>query len=262
MAVYQRLVSAFLSFNPMELSQAGIHSAKVKAVELTPELDHMLTLTRNPMYDLPELDLRGAFPVVLSVARLHPDKGHEYAIRAWPRVAAQWPRGRLLIVGAGEDDARLRRLAAEFMVADTVIFAGHRSDLAALFTRADINLRTSINEGVNFITIQAMAAGLPIIGLQVGAAKEVIKHMVTGLLVAVGDSGALADAINLLCVDADLAQTLGSQARTQVRSYYSIDKIAHIYTQMYRLISMGVSARQIPDMSSTMEEFDQIFSPM
>lgn len=259
MSWYQPLVSLYLTPIPKELTEAGIQAAKIKLVEVAVDLTEMLAVRHDSQRVIEPFDLTNAYPVALSVGRLHPDKGHEYAIRAWPYVLQQWPHARLLIVGDGSDEARLKALVEQLNLAPSIILTGYRSDLAKLFTRADIFLRTSVNEGVNLTTIQAMAAGLPTIGFKTPTPKEIIADNINGLLVELGDATSLGQAISRVNSEKELLYRLGQAARAQVGRYFDIQMIAHFYENAYSALREHRDLTSIPDMSSSIDLFNDHF---
>lgn len=257
---YQRWVDLYITPIPIELTEAGVRKHKIKLVEVTVDVSEMLTIQHDVQLAIEPFNLMDTYPVTLSVGRLHPAKGHEYAILAWPHVLKKWPRARLLIVGDGEDEARLRRLADHPGLCDSIAFAGYRTDLTALFSRADIFLRTSINEGVNLTTIQAMAAGLPVIGFQNPAPKEIINNGLSGLLVPLGDELALAKAIHQLSEDRSLKRKLGQEGRARVDSYYDIASVVSFYEELYNAIHIRRPLDEVPDFSTFINSFKDHFS--
>jgi glycosyltransferase involved in cell wall biosynthesis len=162
-------------------------------------------------------------------------------------VLQRWPQARLLIVGDGDDGPRLRQLADQLGLSGSALFAGFRSDLADLFARADLVLRTSINEGVNLTTIQALAAGLPVVGFANRVPREIIVDRGNGLLVAPRDAAQLAAAIQALAADAPLRQRLGEQGRADVRSAYDVRQVVAFYEQLYRMLAQRQSLAALPD---------------
>ena len=102
-------------------------------------------------------------PIILSVARLIPGKGGAELVRALPRVLAQ-TTCRLRLVGAGPEKGRLRALAVELGVDDSVELPGYLegSDLANAYERAAVfALPTSLEEGFPLSILEAMAAACP-----------------------------------------------------------------------------------------------------
>ena len=252
MAWLQKWVGSYLVGGELEeFIKAGIQKDKIKFVEALIDLTEMLSVEHNPGQIIPPFELTGAYPVVLSVGRLHLDKGHEYIIRAWSDVLKRWPSARLLIVGKGNDERRLRSLVESFGLGESVLFAGYRGDLATLFKRADIFVRASINEGVNMATIQAMAAGLPVIGFKTECRKDFVIHGISGWLVGLCDESALAQAIIKLSADRRLMWELGQRAQTGVRNYFDMTRMITFYERLYGAAKKR-QLDKLPDMREVM----------
>jgi glycosyltransferase involved in cell wall biosynthesis len=258
---YQHWVDVYITPIPNELSAAGVQERKIKLVEVTVDLTRLVPIQRDPQLVLKDLDLAQAYPVALSIGRLHPDKGHEYAIRAWADVRSVWPHAKLLIVGDGQDEARLKVLAEQLGITDSVVFTGYRSDIIELFTRADMLLRASVNEGVNLTVIQAMAAALPIVGFENWAPKEIISANTSGLLIELCNTRAFSEAILQLCSDQALMTRLGQNGRAMVSTYYNINKVVRFYEQLYESISADKPLSSLEDMSDIMFRFSEHFAP-
>ena len=250
---YQHAVQAYLvGVDLDQLLAVGVREEKIKLVETTVDLTALLALQHQSEAVVEPFDLAGAFPVVVSVGRLHPDKGHAYAIRAWPHVLQEWPQARLLIVGDGADEGRLRALVAAEGLTESVLFAGYRTDLAAIFARADLYVRPSLKEGNNLATTQAMAAGLPIVGFQTEAVKDFVVHNHSGWLVPVGDILALAHAINHLSRNPALRQRLVQRARIGIQQYHDLERTVSFYEQLYIALASRQPLHHVPDMREYM----------
>lgn len=257
LVLLQRWVALYLTFSPWELQGTGIAPRKVKAVEIVGDLAPMFALRRNPALPLPPFDLAGAYPVALSIGRLHIDKGHQYAIQAWRDVLQEWPQARLLLVGEGPEERRLRSLVRAYGVAHAVLFAGYRWDLDQLFRRADLVLRVSVNEGVNLTVIHALAAGLPVVGFRVNVGKEILRGGVNGLLVPPGDVRELGSAIRRLCADRAQMESLGRAGREGIRRYFDLEAIVSFHQRLYTAAERRMDLESVRDMSETMQLFPQ-----
>lgn len=250
MRIYQGIVLAYLSFHPPELYRFGIQPHKIRAVEMAINVEEFLEIERNPFQELSNISIGSSNLLITSIARLHPDKGHEYLIRAWPRVLKSLPEARLLIVGEGEDQQRLQTLIDELDVKNTVHLPGYRADIKAILQRTNIFVRPSINEGVNLITIQAMAAELPVVGFRTYVPKEIIVPNHNGVLVPLRDVDALADAIIHLGNQSDLRTWYGANGRQGVREYYNANHIFDYYLNMYKAIIKSGDLDEVTDMIS------------
>ncbi len=232
--MYQPFVNTYCTFSPSDLTACGITPKKIKAVDVRVDMSAFLDLHRDNTLAIKGLPLLEHHLVVLSVGRLHPDKGHEYAIKAWPEVVQKVPQARLVIVGDGDDEPRLRRMANETGGQDTILFTGFRKDLEVLYSRAAIFLRTSINEGINLSTTYALAAALPAIGFLTQTSKEIIVQGENGFLVPLRDHHALAEAIIRLAQDKALRDQMGEAGRLAIRLHYGLQPIIDFYTNLYQ----------------------------
>ncbi len=175
----------------------------------------------------------GAF-VTGTVGRLDPVKNLPALLRAHALVVEQHPESRAVIVGDGPERSALHALAVELGVADSVIFAGYRSDARALMAAFDVYVNTSTYEGVSLTILEAMAASLPVIATLVGGNPEVVVDLETGLLVP-GRPPAIAGAIARLCRDARRRRLMGDAGRWRVSRHFSIARMVDDYASAYHL---------------------------
>jgi glycosyltransferase involved in cell wall biosynthesis len=249
MALYQWMVSAYLGLEETELSQAGIKQQKIKMTEVLIDLDDAFNLSHDQDIQIPDVNLNKDDLVVLSAGRLHPDKGHDSAIRAWPVVLKKHSSAKLLIAGTGTEENYLKTLVQELDLTGSVFLVGYRQDLIRIFSRADIFLRTSINEGPNLVTFMAMAARLPIIAYSTQVPKEYIIHDYTGWVIPFGED-ALGDAIIHLVDDPNLRARLGMQARKSLKAYYNAATVISYHQELY----LAVYGKKPPELLPTMRE--------
>jgi len=161
-------------------------------------------------------------PVLLSVARLVPMKGHDVVIEALPRLAARHPGIVYLIVGQGRHRPALERLARERGVTRHVRFAGvvSKQELAAHYAVATLFVQLSRAtgeydglEGFGLTFLEAASQGLASIAGNSGGVPEAISDGESGLLVPAGDPAAFAEAADRLLSDADEMRRLSEGAR-------------------------------------------------
>ena len=111
----------------------------------------------------PAARLENPGPVFLHLGRLSREKNLEAVLRAFPHVLAQEPRARLRVAGAGPDEGRSRKLAAQLGIAAHVDFLGFvpEADLPAAYQSADVYVSASLFETQGLTVLEAMACGLP-----------------------------------------------------------------------------------------------------
>ena len=184
---------------------------------------------------------RDAF-VITTVGALAPLKGHLHLLRAMPRVLQELPAARLLVVGeemyatAGHSGygAVLREEAARLGIAPHVVFAGSRSDMAAVYAASDAVVLASVRpESFGRVLIEAMASRRPVIATDLGGPREIIACPELGVLVPPGDSGALAGALVTLGRDPALRQRLGAAGLAQVTVRFGIERHVKQVLEIY-----------------------------
>lgn len=172
--------------------------------------------------------------VLIQVARLDPLKDHTTAIRSVARVAPHRPDVRLVLVGCGPEEARIRELIHREGLDRHVLLLGLRDDVARLLPAADLFFLTSVTEGIPVTLIEAMAAALPIVGTRVGGMGEVVEEGVTGLLAPAGDEVALAGCVLRMAGDIESAHRMGQLGRERARAMFSEDRMHEGYLRLYR----------------------------
>jgi glycosyltransferase involved in cell wall biosynthesis len=137
-------------------------------------------------------------PLLACVAALIERKGQDIAIAALGAV----PEARLVLVGKGEDEARLRALAAREGVAERVHFAGSVDhDLMPLIlSAADVMVLPTVSEGLANAWVESLACGTPVVTTDVGGARELISCDTAGRLVP-RDPSVVAAAVNAVLAD-------------------------------------------------------------
>ncbi|MEK7121829.1 MAG: glycosyltransferase family 4 protein, partial [Patescibacteria group bacterium] len=138
------------------------------------------------------------------------------------------PRIELLILGSGPEEQNLKKLAKNLDLSNEVIFLGHINpdEIPQYLVQADIFVRPSRSEGLGNSFLEAMAAGLPVIGTAVGGIPDFLKDGETGLFAKVEDYKDLAEKIIRVLNDTGLSRKLSENGKKLVESKYSWDFIA------------------------------------
>ncbi len=171
--------------------------------------------------------------VILSMARLAPDKGLEYLITAATILLRTELQFRIVIAGDGPVQARLEELTRHLGVADRVTFLGFREDVSDLLAACDLVVLPSLREGLSIALLEAMAAGKPIIATSIGSHRELACQAEIARLVAPADTAALCEAILQVGRDPALRTRLGATARILFESHYTEERMLNSYKQLY-----------------------------
>ena len=129
--------------------------------------------------------------VIGIIGRLSPEKGHLSLIRILPNLICKYPATVLLIVGDGPIRDECKLLVQKLKLEQVVRFAGHRNDIPAIFAAVDIVAMPSAREGFPNTALEAIAAGKPVVGFNVGGLPEIVIEGKTGFLSPSGDIGSL-----------------------------------------------------------------------
>lgn len=164
-------------------------------------------------------------------------------IHALALQPAATERMRLVMVGDGALRKEVGQIVEAAGAADRVWFAGERSDVADVMRGLDCFALPSLAEGVSNTILEAMATGLPIVATRVGGNTELIEPGLTGTLVPVADSRALAQGVLGYFNDEALARRHGTAARHAAERRYSLARMVQDYGSMYEraLLQVGVA---------------------
>ena len=185
-----------------------------------------------------ELGLAPETPMVTVVSRLTRMKGIENFLEAAAMLKDRYPDARMLVVGetAPGQGAYLQELVAlaeQLGVADRVIFTGLRADVPAVLGSAAVAVMPSLNEALSNVLLESMAAGAPVVATRVGGTPEALVDGGNGLLVAPGDSRAIASAVARLLDDRALAARLGRAARACIEDRFSVERMVRSTERLY-----------------------------
>lgn len=178
-------------------------------------------------------------PLVGQVARFAPWKGQHRFLEAAAAVLRDHPEARFVLVGGdifGTQAAyarRLRERAARGALAGRVVFAGWREDIPAVLAALDVLVHASRDEPFGRILIEAAASAVPVVADASGASQEIVRHNRTGLLVAAGDSAALASGVRRLLSDPTLARNLGDEARELAAQRHDAAAVARSMEEIF-----------------------------
>jgi len=177
-----------------------------------------------------ELGLEGN-KVILTVSRLSHKNGVDTLIEAFGKIRKEIPNAELLIIGKGEDEAKLRKMAGEGV---RFLEPVPHEQLAEYYSAADVFCRPSRDEGFGIVFIEAMACGTVPVGTSVGGITDIIQDGENGLLVKPDRPNELAGAIVRILKDEKLGKRLSEAGVMEANKKFSWDGITAKITQLYK----------------------------
>jgi glycosyltransferase involved in cell wall biosynthesis len=172
-------------------------------------------------------------PLVLFVGRLIYYKGVDVLMRAMADVDAD-----CVLVGSGPLESELRVLATALGISERISFIPPVSDeeLAAYFRAADVFCLPSVarSEAFGIVQLEAHASGTPVVCTDLPTGVPWVNvDGETGLVVPVGDAGALASALRRLIADDELRAKMGARARERVLTEFTVDRMVESTLAVY-----------------------------
>jgi len=217
-----------------ELIAAGLRPERVRVVHGALDLADFLAQVDSDADGVRRsLSIDPGCPLISFAARLSPEKGHAFFLRAARKVLDHRPEARFLVIGEGPLRSELERTASALSLDEGLRFLGFRTDVATLISISDLVVLPSVKEGLPDVLLEAAALAKPVIASQVGGIPEIVRHGVTGLLVPPADPEALAEAVLHLIDRPDEAQRMGARGREVVTHEFSVDRMARRVAAVY-----------------------------
>ena len=166
-----------------------------------------------------------------TIAELTKNKGLRYLIDAISLIPDSLFL--LLIIGDGEDRSRLEKQIADAKLQDHVSLAGFISHANQYLKALDVFVLPSLKEGLPYVIMEAMAAGLPVIATNVGGMPDMIADGDVGILVPPKDSQALAKAIETLAANPEKRMALGMRAQETIKTKFAFHDMLNRTIQLY-----------------------------
>jgi glycosyltransferase involved in cell wall biosynthesis len=164
--------------------------------------------------------------VVMCTGNLIPHKGHAFLVDAMRILSDKNPGLKLVLLGRGPEEDRLREQASQAGINDRVVFAGHRKNVPDWLSVADVYVQPSLIDPMPRALLEAMYMALPVVVSDIENLRETVKNGVNGIVVPVRSSAALASAVQFLLDNKPEAVRMGNAAKTYVQENCSMDAMA------------------------------------
>jgi glycosyltransferase involved in cell wall biosynthesis len=172
-------------------------------------------------------------PLILALGRFHENKGYDVLIQAMARL----PNAYLWLAGAGSLRGELEALAVREGVRPRIRFLGWCEDPTPLFGAADMLICPSKREPFGNVVIEGWAHDVPVIAAQSEGPGVLIRHNHSGLLVPVGEPGALAQTIKRLLMEPELMCKIIQGGRKRYEKNFSESVVVGRYMRFFKKIA-------------------------
>jgi len=183
----------------------------------------------------------GSDHIILAyVGRIGPEKNLPFLVRSFCGISQAYEQVRLLMIGDGPERNNLSDLVKSLGIESKVHFTGwiNYEELPAYLAAADIFVTASVSEVHPLSVIEAMASGLPVLGIQSPGVGDTVQDGATGLL-STEDMAVFTAKMSRLITDPNLCRQMGEKAR-QAAKAYDIQSTSRMVLKEYeRLVLEG-----------------------
>jgi glycosyltransferase involved in cell wall biosynthesis len=179
--------------------------------------------------------------VLINIGRFSGSKNQKDTIIAFHRLCDlnSQKNLQLILVGEGPEKSNCELLVSDLGLAKKVKFAGFQKSIEEYLAICDINVITSLREGLPRVVVESSLAGVPTVGYQVEGISEIISDRESGLVVPQGDLGALVIGMNELVINEVKRKEFGKIARGIALSKWNYEIMNSRISTLYRNLLRG-----------------------
>lgn len=208
-----------------------INPGKISVLYLGIDFDNMLNRS-NGLFKYIAGKNNNEF-IIGHIGRLTFQKAQEYLLEAFKIINEKYPFTRLVIVGKGENEEKLKQYLSENNLTDKVIFKGFIKDIYREMQTYHVHVLTSRYEGTGYVNLEAMALGVPIITSNVGGATNFFTSGYDSIITNVEDPVSTSKAIEQLISNEEFRHNLITNAFETVKKY-SVKLMAEKTAEYYK----------------------------
>lgn len=194
-----------------------------------------------------EAGLPGGAVVLGCVGRLEPVKGHARLLAILAGLCGEFEKLHLLLAGDGSEREALQRQARDAGIADRVHLLGRREDIPRVLAACDAYVLPTLDgEGSSRATIEAMAAGLPVVASDIGMLPDAIQPGLNGYLVPPHEAAEWTARLRAVVRDRGLREAMGLNARVAAEEHFDENRMTDEILTLYREVAEGAAPAQPP----------------
>jgi glycosyltransferase involved in cell wall biosynthesis len=243
LAHVSRLIAVSNAVARQQQAQALIASDKITVIHNGIDIEKIEDACRR--FNRSEFCDRWGLPaersLVGSIGTLTLLKGHEDFLHAAAKLIKHTPSAFFVIAGTESSATnayrrRLEGLIQELGLTSNVRVLGRMDDISELYCALDVFVSASHSESFGLAIVEAMAAGTAVVATETDGAREIIGESGGGVLIPIGASQTLADALGTLLNDPARRESLAQTARANVRKHFSLERMVDETERVYQEI--------------------------
>lgn len=173
----------------------------------------------------------------IHIGRMSYQKNHDIILQAAKKMKDENRSFIIYLIGAGEEEQRIRRISEELNINDVVSFCGLQSNVYPKLHESDCFILPSLYEGMPVSLVEAMGTGLPIIASAVGGIPDMIKNEFSGLLINPNSNELYTSMIKIMDEPSSYRKFLGENAKNEAEQF-SLQNMGNAYEAIYQKEAM------------------------
>jgi glycosyltransferase involved in cell wall biosynthesis len=214
------------------ITRNGLDPGKIVSIPTGVDVQHF-TPRPADLAAKAALGLPAASPVISIVGILRHLKRHDLFLDAAQRLQQRQPPVRFLIVGDGPQRSRIEEQIRQRNLTGCVTMAGYCADVRSIYSFSDVVVLCSDAEGVPQTIAQALAMARPVVATNVGGVSELVENERTGLLIAAGKAGVLAESIARFLDEPAFGRECGTRGRDHICRSLSRERMIERTLELY-----------------------------
>ncbi|KGL41995.1 hypothetical protein EP58_10680 [Listeria newyorkensis] len=183
-----------------------------------------------------ELGVPDDHTVVVTTNRMSEEKGMGYLIDAIPDLLRKYEKLSFVLAGDGPElNYFEKKISESTRKSPRVHFLGRirNSDILPIVNAGDIFLQTSLEEGCSISVLEAMACAKPVVATMVGGNPDIVRHRVTGVMIAPKSSDAVAQGLEKLISDTEKAVLYGENGKNVIQAELNWEQLTKRIIALY-----------------------------
>lgn len=234
--ITSKTVTASIARKRYYAARNGIPLDAIQTIYYGLDTDYWCGRNRIPADRRRELGIGADVHIVGTAANLIERKAVCDLIEAFAALPCDLRASVLVIAGDGPQRGMLETLCREREIYDRVFFVGQQSDMQSWYALYDVFVLTSLEEAFGLVYAEALLAGTPVIGSDVGGVPEIIEDGVTGVLVPPRDHGRLSSAISMLLRNPNVGCRMAAAGRERAVRLFSLGRMVKDYETLYQRV--------------------------
>ncbi|MCK4591931.1 glycosyltransferase [Candidatus Parcubacteria bacterium] len=174
--------------------------------------------------------------MLITACRLTEEKNLEFLVRSFAKIRQKRNNVRFLIVGDGAVRKDLEKMAEEFGIKNSIIFAGlvDRSEIVGLYQASDIFIFASLTETQGLVAVEAMAAGNPVVAIKASGIEDIVRSGEDGFLTSKSEDE-FSESVLKIVGDKSLKEKMSARAKINSKRFSIepwVEKVVELYKSL------------------------------